>query len=120
MSALGEALRTAIWAQALGAEELARVEAEMSERAVPAGGYVCRKGEPVNHWIGIIDGLVKLGTVSAEGKPATLAGVPAGGCSAKARSSRTSRAATTLSRCAPLSCGCSIRASRSTASFSTS
>jgi CRP/FNR family cyclic AMP-dependent transcriptional regulator len=72
-------LRTAIWAQALGPEELIRVEAEMSERAVPAGGYVCRKGEPVNHWMGIIDGLVKLGTVSAEGKPATLAGVPAGG-----------------------------------------
>jgi CRP-like cAMP-binding protein len=79
VSALGEALRTAIWARALGPEELARVEAEMSERAVPADGYVCRKGEPVNHWIGVIDGLVKLGTISASGKPATLAGVPAGG-----------------------------------------
>jgi hypothetical protein len=32
-------LRGAIWAQALAPEELARVEAEMSERAVPAGGW---------------------------------------------------------------------------------
>jgi CRP-like cAMP-binding protein len=79
MTSLGEALRSAIWAQALGAGGLARLEAEMSERAVPAGGYVCRKGEPVNHWIGIIDGLVKLGTVSASGKAATLTGVPTGG-----------------------------------------
>jgi CRP/FNR family cyclic AMP-dependent transcriptional regulator len=72
-------LRTTIWAQALHPQELARVEAEISERAVPAGGYVCRKGEPVNHWIGIIDGLVKLGTVSPSGKEATLTGVPSGG-----------------------------------------
>jgi CRP-like cAMP-binding protein len=79
MTALGEALRAAIWAKALGAGELARVEAELSERAVPAGGYVCRKGEPVNHWVGVIDGLLKLGTISASGKPATLTGVPAGG-----------------------------------------
>jgi CRP/FNR family cyclic AMP-dependent transcriptional regulator len=49
-------LRSTMWAQTLQAQELARVEAEISERAVPAGGYVCRKGEPVNHWIGIIDG----------------------------------------------------------------
>jgi hypothetical protein len=31
-------------------------------------GYVCRKGETVNHWLGVIDGLVKLGAVSAEGQ----------------------------------------------------
>jgi CRP/FNR family cyclic AMP-dependent transcriptional regulator len=72
-------LRSTIWGQALQPQELTRVEAEISERAVPAGGYVCRKGEPVNHWIGIIDGLVKLGAVSPSGKEATLTGVPAGG-----------------------------------------
>jgi CRP-like cAMP-binding protein len=79
MANLRDALRRATWARALDAQELARVEAEITERAVPAGGYVCRKGEPVNHWIGVIEGLVKLGTVSPEGKAATLAGVPAGG-----------------------------------------
>jgi CRP-like cAMP-binding protein len=79
MTSLGTALRASIWARTLEPQELSRVEKEILERAVPAGGYVCRKGEPVNHWIGVIDGLLKLGTVSAEGKPATLTGVPAGG-----------------------------------------
>ena len=79
MADLGAALRTSIWAQTLTPEELARVAQELVERAVAAGGYVCRRGEPVSHWVGVIEGLVKLGTVSAEGKPATLTGVPAGG-----------------------------------------
>jgi CRP/FNR family cyclic AMP-dependent transcriptional regulator len=79
MTTLAEAVRASIWGRALRPEERLRVELEVIERTVPAGGYVCRKGEPVNHWIGVIDGLVKLGTVSAEGKAATLAGVPSGG-----------------------------------------
>ena len=45
------------WAESLSREELQRVTAEVIERKVPAGGYVCRKGEPVQHWIGVIDGL---------------------------------------------------------------
>jgi hypothetical protein len=64
-------LRTTIWAQALHPQELARVEAEISERAVPAGGYVCRKGEPVNHWIPqrvnqALQALEKLGLLRVE------------------------------------------------------
>jgi CRP-like cAMP-binding protein len=79
MTTLAEAVRASMWSRALDPKELLRVESEIAERAVPAGGYVCRKGEPVNHWIGVLEGLLKLGTVSAEGKAATLTGVPAGG-----------------------------------------
>lgn len=79
MTKLVDALRSTIWAQGLSAEELGRVQSEMVEREIAAGGYACREGEPVTHWIGVIDGLVKLSTVSAEGKPATLTGVPTGG-----------------------------------------
>jgi CRP-like cAMP-binding protein len=79
LSALADLLRESIWARDLSAEQLARVQAETLERALPAGGYACRKGEPVEHWIGVIEGLLKLGTVSAEGKAATLTGVAAGG-----------------------------------------
>jgi len=79
VSKLAEALRSAIWARTLSQDELVRVQAEILERHIPAGGYACREGEPVTHWIGVLDGLVKLGVVSPEGKPATLAGVPAGG-----------------------------------------
>src|SRR5438093_3583460 len=79
MTTLAEALRKASWARALDAKELALVQAEIIERRVPAGGYVCRNGEAVIHWVGVVDGLVRLSNVSAEGKVATLAGVPSGG-----------------------------------------
>jgi CRP-like cAMP-binding protein len=51
---------------------------ETSERRISGNGFVCLKGEPVSHWIGVIDGLVRLGTHSAEGKVATFTGIPAG------------------------------------------
>ena len=71
-------LRQAAWAQALTAEQLARVAAEMSERRVPAGGYACRKGESVDYWIGAIDGLLKMSCVSPQGKVITFTGVLGG------------------------------------------
>lgn len=67
------------WTENLSPEELPRVASEIIERNVPAGGYVCRKGEPVQHWIGVIDGLVKMSNLSAGGKLTTLTGVPSGG-----------------------------------------
>jgi len=76
---LDHLLRDSAWAKGLSPAQLERVRAETTERAVPAGGYACRKGEPVRHWIGVVDGLLKLGIVSPEGKAATLTGVPAGG-----------------------------------------
>ncbi len=72
-------LRAAPWAGALPAELRARVEAETVVRPCAAGGLVCRKGEPVEHWIGVVDGLVKMANVSADGKPTSFTGIPAGG-----------------------------------------
>ena len=71
-------LRNAAWAKSLNAEQMARVEAEATERFVPAGGYACRKGEPVEHWIGTMDGLLKMSSVSPEGKIITFTGVLGG------------------------------------------
>ncbi len=48
-------------------------------RDLPVGVPVCRKGEPVEHWIGLIDGLVKMTSVSPEGKTMTFTGVTSGG-----------------------------------------
>jgi len=72
-------VRNSIWAAKLDACELARVESEVFDRAVPAGGMVCRKGTPVEYWVGVVEGLVKISSVSAEGKPVTFTGVRAGG-----------------------------------------
>lgn len=71
-------IRTAAWAQALTAEQMARVEADVIERFVPKDGYVCRKGEAVEYWIGAIDGLLKMSSVSPEGKIITFTGVLGG------------------------------------------
>jgi CRP/FNR family transcriptional regulator, cyclic AMP receptor protein len=76
-ASLTELLRTSAWAKDLTSEQLARIGSRMIERAVPAGGYICRKGEPVEHWIGIIDGLAKMTTVAASGKSTTFTGLPA-------------------------------------------
>jgi CRP/FNR family cyclic AMP-dependent transcriptional regulator len=79
MPTLTEMLAASMWSRSLTAEQMQRVEAEMIERCVPTGGFVCRKGEEVENWIGVIDGLVKMASLSAEGKPMTFTGVPSGG-----------------------------------------
>ena len=66
------------WAQSLSVEELQRVASEIVEKKVASGGYVCRKGEVVANWIGVIDGLVKMSNLSSEGKLTTLTGVASG------------------------------------------
>jgi len=72
-------IRAAPWASELSPEQRARVEAETVVRACAAGALVCRKGEPVEHWIGVVDGLVKMANVSADGKPTSFTGIASGG-----------------------------------------
>jgi CRP/FNR family cyclic AMP-dependent transcriptional regulator len=74
-----EAVRAARWAIGVDASHLERVLRAITEYEVRAGNYVCRKGEPVNAWLGVVSGLVKLGSVSAEGKMVTYTGITAGG-----------------------------------------
>ena len=78
-SKISDFLSTCRWAESLSADELQRVASEIVEKRVPGGGYVCRKGEVVANWIGVIDGLVKMSTLSSEGKLTTLTGVASGG-----------------------------------------
>ena len=78
-SRLRRMLEASAWARALPAAELDRIASETAVRACPAGGLVCRKGESVEHWIGIVDGLVKMASVSAEGKPMSFTGIGTGG-----------------------------------------
>jgi CRP-like cAMP-binding protein len=71
-------LRASIWARDLTEADLCRLSAELTQRIVPADGYVCRKGEPVEHWIGVIEGLAKMTGVSASGKSTTFTGISTG------------------------------------------
>lgn len=76
---LGDMLAASAWWPALQADEHARVLAEVEERRYTGGSVVMRKGETVDAWTGIIDGLVKINVVAASGKSATFTGVGPGG-----------------------------------------
>src|SRR5689334_19427616 len=79
MQTLAAMLRASIWAQGLTGPQLERVLADTKERRVAAGGYVARKGEPVESWLGVVDGLLKMSSVSPAGKLVTFTGVTTGG-----------------------------------------
>lgn len=79
MRSLEDMLALSRWTRELSAEHLARVRAAIMVRDFAAGNTVCRKGDPASAWIGVIDGLVKLHSLSPSGKSVTFAGIPAGG-----------------------------------------
>lgn len=76
---LAEMLRLSLWVRDLTPEQIRRVEADVVEMRFPMGAHVCRKGDAVESWIGVVSGLVKLGSVSPDGKLVTYTGVTAGG-----------------------------------------
>jgi CRP/FNR family transcriptional regulator, cyclic AMP receptor protein len=78
-TALEKFLAASRWSSNLTTDELARVAGEIIVKNIPAGGFVCKKGERVDHWIGVIDGLAKMSLFSVDGKLTTLTGVPSGG-----------------------------------------
>jgi len=79
MPTLADALRTSAWGQKLTPEELDRALAGTVERTVPADGFVCMKGEPVDSWMGVVDGLVKMSSDWITGKTTTFTGLASGG-----------------------------------------
>lgn len=79
MQSLTDLLQAAAWAQALSAEELEHVKAGITVRTIPAGGFACMKGDPVEYWMGVVDGLVKMTCNWSSGKTTTFTGLPSGG-----------------------------------------
>ena len=79
MPSLRDMLAAAPWTRSLAPERLARIERDTLIRDVDAGALVCRKGERVDHWIGVVDGLVKMANVSAQGKAMSFTGIGTGG-----------------------------------------
>jgi CRP/FNR family transcriptional regulator, cyclic AMP receptor protein len=79
MRTLPQFLDAAPWMRSLDAAQQSRVSADILVRDFDANALVCRKNEPVTHWVGVVDGLVKISSVSLEGKPVSFTGVPTGG-----------------------------------------
>ena len=77
--ALEQELRATRWGASLAPEQVTRVAAESAELVVPEGGFLCRSGEPVDAWFGVIDGLVKMMVAAPDGRSATFTSVASGG-----------------------------------------
>jgi CRP/FNR family transcriptional regulator, cyclic AMP receptor protein len=79
MDSLHDFLGNSLWAKNLEVEQMRRVEAEVHEARFPAGAIICSKGQPVDAWFGVIEGLMKVHAGSPDGKSVTFTGIPAGG-----------------------------------------
>jgi len=76
---LADMLAASAWWHGLDDAQRRRVSLEVEERRFSGGSVVMRKGEIVDAWTGIIEGLVKMSSVSAAGKSVTFTGVGPGG-----------------------------------------
>ena len=75
---LNDFLDASPWSSCLNQAQLDRVRLDSSMRAFEAGSTVCLRGSPAMHWLGVVDGMLKVDTIAADGRSTTFAGVPAG------------------------------------------
>ena len=68
-----------VWAADLSPEQRERVRRAMVVHEYSQGEYVSHKGDKAEHWMGVLEGIVKITTVSPSGKSVTFTGVPTGG-----------------------------------------
>jgi len=78
MRSLNEMLLASAWARELTAEQFQQVNEGIVVRTIPTGGFVCMKGEPVEYWMGVVDGLVKMASIWSTGKITSFTGLSAG------------------------------------------
>lgn len=70
--------RGATWVQNLTSAERVRLEAGTTEREISAGSSVSLAGDSPGHWVGVIEGVVKLHAVGPSGRAISFAWVLAG------------------------------------------
>ncbi len=67
------------WIARLNERERERVEADLRISEAAPGDVICRMGRPATYWFGVIDGLLKMSTDTAQGQTITYSGLTAGG-----------------------------------------
>lgn len=67
------------WFDLLSPEHQRRVCQDIHIINVSAGSMIEKKGEKASHWIGVLEGLIKVSVGNAEGRITSLTGIPAGG-----------------------------------------
>ena len=76
-------IESSAWRIGLNDEQIERVHREAFTRSYAAGATIRARGAPSVHWLGVVDGILKVNTESPDGKSTTFAGIPSG-ASAKA------------------------------------
>lgn len=76
---LDDMMAASAWWPQLTDAQRRRVLAEVEERRYSGGSVVMRKGEMVEGWTGVVEGLIKINVVSQAGKSATFTGIGPGG-----------------------------------------
>lgn len=66
------------WRPSLTPAQMDRVHSDTTMRNFDAGSTVCLRGSPSMHWLAVVDGMLKVDTIAADGRATTFAGVPAG------------------------------------------
>lgn len=74
-----ELLMSSDWARSLADAEREAVIGSMVERTLESNEPAVRIGEPAEHWIGVIEGFVKLSMDSADGSVSSFVSVLSGG-----------------------------------------
>ncbi len=67
------------WLAHLHAQERARAVQALSVAEAQVGDCVCREGQQVAYWFGVVEGLLKMSSDNADGGTMTFAGLPPGG-----------------------------------------
>jgi CRP/FNR family cyclic AMP-dependent transcriptional regulator len=79
MESMLSVLRATRWGSALAPDHLERVAADSRQLALEPGQTLARRGEPVDAWFGVIEGMVKIMNTGPDGRSSTFTGVGAGG-----------------------------------------
>jgi len=72
-------LEALAWLQVLSQPEREHALNDLYIFDVQSGETFCGIGRPVTHWFGVVEGLLKVSSDSAEGQTMTFVGVPRGG-----------------------------------------
>ncbi len=67
------------WARDLSESQLARIDRETRVVHFVEGSVVCREGDAALHWVGVLDGMVKVDSITPDGRSTTFIGVSSGG-----------------------------------------
>jgi CRP-like cAMP-binding protein len=67
------------WLALLQPAERARAVPNIQVSDAQPGDYVCRLGRPVTYWFGVVEGLLKMTSETAQGQAITFSGLPPGG-----------------------------------------